>query len=175
MPTMFTIAIQRQYNTQITLSILIIFHLVFSCKAHPSTSYSQSTSSVNTPNPVIHPLTIILNNRTKLRFNSYRVAQDLGGSRPQVAPVSRPKSSDLIYIGPSYFDDNQCLLLSLPTRNTSWFGAIDLRNNCSSLDGISNVLRSANDSFLRGVFLFVDEIPSASKSHSIFNSSGAFL
>ncbi|KAH9284152.1 RING finger protein [Echinococcus granulosus] len=65
-------------------------------------------------------------------------------------------------------------LTGLPARENSWFALIDLRNDCSSLDAILGVLKSArliNGTLLRGILFYVDEIPSAPSLNNLGNRS----
>ncbi|VDM32316.1 unnamed protein product [Hydatigera taeniaeformis] len=92
----------------------------------------------------------------------------------QIKFATKQQPSDLIFIGSDFFDDQQCYLKGLPSRESSWFALIDLRSHCSSLDVIFSVLKSArliNGTLLKGVLFYVDEIPGAPSLNGLGNRS----
>ncbi|EUB57763.1 RING finger protein [Echinococcus granulosus] len=105
---------------------------------------------------------------------SYPRVKDFNVDLSQIKSPTKQQPSDLIFIGSDFFDDHQCSLKGLPARENSWFALIDLRNDCSSLDAILGVLKSArliNGTLLRGILFYVDEIPSAPSLNNLGNRS----
>ncbi|VDK37937.1 unnamed protein product [Taenia asiatica] len=170
----FYVSKQTHSNIQFVAYIIALLSLLSLCTPQIPNGFSQSYSPTNTLNPVIHSLQLLLNNQTHLLFRSYPRVKDFNVDLSQLKSPTKERPSDLIFISSNFFDDQQCSLKGLPSRDSSWFALIDLRNDCSSLDVIFGVLKSArsvNGTLLRGILFYVDEIPGAPSLNSLGNRS----
>lgn len=166
---------QKHSNIQFAAYFIGLLNLVSLCTPQISSGFSQSYSPTSTLNPVIHSLQLLLNNQTHLLFRSYPRVKDFNVDLSQFKSPTKQQPSDLIFIGSNFFDGQRCTLKGLPSRESSWFALIDLRNDCSSLDVIFSVLssaRSINGTLLRGILFYVDEVPGAPSLNGLGNRSG---
>ena len=165
----------QTHNVQLHLSIFIILNLVPLCIPLSSNATYQSSSSASASNPVIHSLQILLNNSIQLQFKSYQRVKDFASELSQLQLSKKSQSGELILVTAEHFDAQKCLLRDLPARVNYWFALIDLKNDCSTIDVILNVFKSArliNTTLLRGVFFYLDEFPSGPNLHNVTNRSG---
>ncbi|KAL5964487.1 hypothetical protein TSMEX_007797 [Taenia solium] len=170
----FYVSKQTHSSIQFVAYIIALLSLLSLCTPQISNGFSQSYSPTSTLNPVIHSLQLLLNNQTHLLFRSYPRVKDFSVDLSQLKSPTKERPSDLIFISSNFFDDQQCSLKGLPSRDSSWFALIDLRNDCSSLDVIFSVLKSArsvNGTLLRGILFYVDEIPGVPSLNGLGNSS----
>ncbi|KAM7535014.1 hypothetical protein Aperf_G00000089347 [Anoplocephala perfoliata] len=171
---MFYVSTLTHKNICLLLSIIILLHLVSLCRSQISNSDNQSLTSASTLNPVINTVQLLLNNGTQLHFKSYSRIKDLSVDLLYNRSSNPPPPSELIFIDENFFDYQHCLLKDLTNRNNSWLAIIDLKEECSSMDVVLSVLKSArsnNESRLRGILFYVDKIPSVPSLHGLVNRS----
>lgn len=159
------------------LSVIILLNLVSLCRPQISNTNNQTFIPGTAINPVINIIQLLLNNKTQLQFKSYPPIKESSVESLQQnksSPISNP--NELIHIGDDYFDSQNCLLkTNFPSPDKTWFGVIDLKEECSSVEVIHSILKSSksmNGSHLRGILFLLGGIPKPPNLQFLVNRPG---